>query len=366
MSFLKTMAYASSEPASAGRDRFFLPDFCSIRMVLAVVLTAQLLSFLLMLGAWSGTAAPWEQLGLISLFVQWVALSSAGVLCLARPALCRLSNVGGGIISYLLVLAVTVLLSVIAYAISRRLHLPIGAETQLGFIARNVAIGAICAAVVLRLLYLQHMQRASVEAQAQARIEALQARIRPHFLFNSINTIAALTHSHPERAEEALEDLSDLFRHSLGGAGRLVPLAEELDSGRRYLRMESLRLGERLRVAWEVDDLPEGALLPPLTLQPLLENAVYHGIERLPEGGTVRVSGQAQGGRVRLMVSNPVPITGKGERSGHQLALENISERLQFAFGRRAELRFGQAEDQWHVELIVPLQEANANEGPDH
>lgn len=359
------MNRSTPQPAEASCDRFFLPDLCTIRMVLAIVLIAELLAFVLVVGAWSEGGAPWDRLGLTSLFIQWVALSSAALLCLMRRPLCRLSTLAAGTISYLLVLGVVLAFSEIAYAIGDAAGVPITGGRHLGFIVRNLAVGAIFSAVVLRLFYLQNQQRLSMEAHAQARIEALQARIRPHFLFNSINTIAALIRSQPERAEEALEDLADLFRRSLADAGRLVPLAEELESAQRYLHMEKLRLGERLQVDWQPGELPDSASLPPLTLQPLLENAIYHGIEALPEGGTVALRGRVEGGRVTLMVSNPLPISRESGRPGQRLALDNISERLRLAFGRSGKLGLDKTPGQCRVELSFPVME-QGDEGTNH
>ena len=151
-------------------------------------------------------------------------------------------------------------------------------------------------ALALRYFYVTHEWRHNVELQAKARVHALQARIRPHFLFNSMNTIAALTRSNPARAEEAVQDLAELFRANLNEKRSQIPLAEEIDVARTYQRMEQLRLGDRLRVDWKVDSLPTDALVPGLTLQPLLENAIYHGVEPRPDGGVVTVTGRIQQG----------------------------------------------------------------------
>ena len=164
------------------------------------------------------------------------------------------------------------------------------------FLLPNVGIAAIVGALALRYFHVAHEWRRSVELEARSRIRALQARIRPHFLFNSMNTIASLTRSDPARAEEAIEDLSDLFRVSLSEARAQITLREELEVARIYQRIEQLRLGDRLQVRWKVADLPAEAIVPSLLLQPLLENAIGHGIEPLPEGGTVTIEGHAEGG----------------------------------------------------------------------
>ena len=159
-------------------------------------------------------------------------------------------------------------------------------------------------------------------------MRALQARIRPHFLFNSMNTIASLTRTDPERAEEAVEDLADLFRANLNEKRSSITLKEELEVARIYQRIEQLRLGERLHVIWDVADLPMRALVPGLLMQPLLENAIYHGIEPRPGGGIVTVSGALDGDIIALTVRNPLPEAGGDAHAGNRIALENIRERM--------------------------------------
>ena len=340
-------------------EQTFLPDFCSVRTLLAVVIVAELLAFVLALASDWQHALTWDLLGLISLFVQWVALSSAALLCLLRVRLSRLDNVRAGIMSYLLVLAVTLLISDAAHWIMVYAGVSLPPGWRVDFVLRNLFISAIVSALVLRFFYLQHQQQLQAEAQAQARLEALQARIRPHFLFNAMNTIAALIRSQPERAEEAVEDLSDLFRFSLADPGRLVTLEEELDTARRYLHMEQLRLRERLRVEWALDALPLQAQLPALVLQPLLENAIYHGIEPLAGGGVIRITGRCGDGRVVLSLHNPVTETTR-PHAGHNMALENIRERLAFAFGRQAELRLEKNGAECTVTLEFPVHEGGS------
>ncbi|MDE2089240.1 MAG: histidine kinase, partial [Gammaproteobacteria bacterium] len=176
-----------------GNDGLFLPDFCNVRVVFAVVIISELLAFVLTLAPTGARSDVWDDLSLISLFVQWVALSSAALLCLARPWLARFGNRPAAGFSYLIVLAVTTALSEVTYRIAH--HADIGvvlpAHWHSGFLLRNLGIGAIVGAVALRYFYVQYQWKRHIEAEARARIQALQARIRPHFLFNSMNTIAA-------------------------------------------------------------------------------------------------------------------------------------------------------------------------------
>jgi two-component system sensor histidine kinase AlgZ len=219
----------------------------------------------------------------------------------------------------------------------------------------------VCAAA-LRYTYVFQQWRLRVEGEARARIGALQARIRPHFLYNSMNTIAALTRSDPARAEDAVLDLADLFRASLDERRGLITLAEELEATRTYQRIEQLRLGARLRVRWDVQELPQKALVPALTLQPLLENAIGHGVENLPDGGEVTVEGTCADGMLLLTVRNPLPLDGAtddvGQERGLGIALDNIRERLALLFGTRASIAAGRDGDEFAVQLRLPVTEA--------
>jgi two-component system sensor histidine kinase AlgZ len=231
-----------------------------------------------------------------------------------------------------------------------------------GFLWRNLAVGFIVSALALRYFYVSAEGKRSVEMAAQARIRALQARIRPHFLFNSMNTIAELTRSNPERAEQAVEDLADLFRASLSDAHTQISLRDEFEIARTHQRIEQLRLGERLQVDWDVDSLPMRAQVPGLIVQPLLENAVYHGIEMLPAGGTISIVGTYRDGRIEIEVRNPIPVQHNyGEREGNRMALENISQRLELAWPGRARIETRQEGTVFFARLVFPYTETAAH-----
>jgi two-component system sensor histidine kinase AlgZ len=218
-------------------------------------------------------------------------------------------------------------------------------------LAGNLLISAVLAGIALRYFYLDQELRLRQRAELEARIEALQARIRPHFLFNGMNSIASLIAVDPPAAEKAVEDLAALFRASLAQGATEVTLAEEVALCRSYLGIEQLRLGERLCVEWRLDGLPSELPIPSLSLQPLLENAVYHGIQALPDGGTVTVCGALEGDEVRIAVGNPLPpAAGNGHR-GSGVALENIGHRLRALYGDDAAVVTSVAEGQFRAEL---------------
>jgi two-component system sensor histidine kinase AlgZ len=234
-----------------------------------------------------------------------------------------------------------------------------GGDHYLEFLTRNLAISAIVSALMLRYFYVQYQWKRNLEAETEARLAALQARIRPHFLFNSMNTIASLTRSEPEIAEQVVEDLADLFRVTLSEGRQLVTFGEELAHANRYLNIERLRLGDRLEVRWAVDEVPAGLPIPALTLQPLLENAIYHGIEPLAGGGIIEVRGTIEGGEAHIEIDNPRPTFGATARRGTQTALENVRQRLQAAFGGDR-VAVHETPEQFRVVLRLPLNGGNA------
>jgi len=238
--------------------------------------------------------------------------------------------------------------------------LPLSLESALhaDFLLRNVAIGAIIGAVALRYVLLaQYRWKLQHEAQAQARVAALQARIRPHFLFNSMNTIASFTRTRPQLAEQVVEDLADLFRAALVDAGTRSTLRSELDLAEQYLRIEGLRLGERLDVNWHIDDLPGHFELPSLILQPLVENCVYHGIEPLAQGGTIEIMGRVQDDGVFIELANAMP-PGGSVKQGHGIAQANVEARLQAFFGEQAQFRTQVRAGDYVVSMRLPYVQA--------
>jgi two-component system sensor histidine kinase AlgZ len=209
------------------------------------------------------------------------------------------------------------------------------------------------------LAYFDLRARALAPAIAEARIQALQARIRPHFLYNSINAVLSLIRSEPKRAERALEDMADLFRVLMADNRTLVPIASEVELARQYLAIEEIRLGDRLRVTWRIDGMPGDALVPPLMLQPLVENAVYHGIEPSDRGGEITIDAALAGGQLVISLRNPFPGGGR-HSSGNRMAIVNIRERLQLHFDAEASMRSEVKDGMYKVTLRMPYLAASA------
>jgi two-component system sensor histidine kinase AlgZ len=360
--------------AKLSDDELFLPDFCDMGTVLTVVVVGVLLAFILVLSPVVSTTNWWQDLALNSLFIQWVALSSTGLLCSGRRWLSTLGNTGAGIAAYVLILLVSLVCSEAAYWLVARPAMdlgylvaqtssseitsrpvPMGATWHLEFLAKNLSITAIVAAVALRYLYVQHQWRFRVQSEAKARIQALQSRIRPHFLFNSMNTIASLTRSSPELAEQVTEDLADLFRASLGDATVPVTLEREIEVLRQYLRIEEQRLGARVSTEFEMEALPADAVLPGLTLQPLAENAIYHGIEPAKHGGFVAIGGTIDGQEIAIRITNSLPNSDfRSVRQSNQMAQDNVEQRLRAFFGAGSSLQVSSDDGEYTVELRFP------------
>lgn len=346
-------------PSSNRKILSYLPNLCVPQALLRVVLAAEFLAIVLALTVASDLSDFFVKLGLHSLFVQWVVLASTFALCLIgrvvdKPSVTRASG---------LVLAVVASFTLIASIMG--LVLAGGGQAgslgKLGvnalFVFKNLVIALVITLVLLRYFYIHSQWEKTVEADSAAKYDALQARMRPHFLFNSLNTIAHLVHKEPAKAEEALLDLADIMRLTLDKRSR-ISLKEELDLTLAYLRMEGLRLGERrLHVKLDMDrnSLPLDMDIPPFLLQPLVENAVYHGIQPRQDGGLLTVSLYDAGSRLDVAVTNPLPPSGVSTHTkGNHIAQENMVNRLRLAFGDRANLKIQKNAQQYRVSFSIP------------
>lgn len=339
----------------------YLPDFCAAGTVFIVVLIAELVAILLTLAAHDTPGMFMTELAKTSMLILWFALLGAGIMCLARDRLQSTGKTRAFIISFVMLELLCLALAEIAYQITRIFaQLAIIDDSHSGYILRTIAISSIIIALAMRYLYISSEWRRSIELETQARISALQAVIRPHFLFNSMNTIASLTRTNPRQAEEAVEDLSDLLRANLGGSGDRTSLKAELEVAAIYQRIEKLRLGDRLSVRWDIADLPMRALIPSLTIQPLLENAIYHGIELLPDGGEVTVTGIRDDDFIVITISNPVAPGIKRSKDGNKMAMSNIRQRFELAYDNRATVDVADTDTKFTVTLRFPYDEISA------
>lgn len=290
--------------------------------------------------------------GLASLGIQWVALGTLALLYLLRRPMGRLAAPALAWACLGLLLAMTTLVAIAAWEV---LQLAMDPDTsRMLFVLRLLAMALVVG--LLALVAFQNYARARqllVRAK-QLELEALQARIRPHFLFNTLNTGAALVHAHPDKAERLLLDLADLFRSALRGPQR-IPLADELSLTRRYLDIESLRFGDRLELVWDVPEAVPNVMVPSLSIQPLAENAIRHGIERLPQGGRVDVTVQVVSGDVVVTVGNDLPALAGGG-GGHAIGLASARERVDALTEGRGRIESRVEGGRYVARVVLPME----------
>jgi len=336
-------------------EQQFLPDFCALKLVFSVVLIAELFAIILTLSSSGFILKSWNNLAISSLYIQWNGLLSLAFLCMLRKYISGYNRYIIASISYIGLLLVFLLISEITHNLITYMHLKslLQSTDKLSFHLHNLIIGGIISGIVLRYFYIQHQWKLKTKTEAQSHLQLLQARIRPHFLFNSMNTIASLTRSNPELAEQVTIDLADLFRFLFQEEESLVSWSKELQIAKQYVQIESLRFAERLKIVWLVDAVPDDAKLPLLTLQPLLENAVYHGIEPNVQGGEINISASCQNSQIKIIIANS-QIKKQKDRMGNHMALENIQQRLSVYFEKNASLDIQESTNKFTVTLNFP------------
>lgn len=337
-----------------------IPNFCQWRSLLSLMFLMELVAAVMTLAAPTDLALLPARFILVSLYLQWLGVSVAGVLCLARRWLLVARPGIVFFVSWGLILAVTTIVSDFGYRLAHLIidELYLSGETRYQFVLRNLAISAIVGLMMLRYFWARNQWRSQITAEGEARYQALHARIRPHFLFNSLNSLAALIPIKPAAAEMMVEDLADLFRVSLDTRHRLVPLAEELDLVRKYLRIEQTRLGARLGADWDVPESLMNAQVPLLTIQPLVENAVYHGIAKLAGTATIAIRARDNGRHMTIDVENPLPPDDEPGHTGSRTAVENIAQRLRLIYGEGATLALDRDDGIFRARLRLPIVDA--------
>jgi len=324
-----------------------LPDFRNLGVMLRVLVIVTVLTVfaaLLRSSSWTSLMQQWVSIAAV---VQPIAILSVLLLGAANAWLHRIEYRSAVALIVLAELVIT--LSVLRFG-------ALILETEMDDAGRELFFAI---ATTLTLVgYFNLRNRALSPALTEARLQALQARIRPHFLFNSINAVLSLIRAEPRRAESALEDMADLFRVLMADNRDLAPLENEVELCRQYLALEQLRLGSRLQIDWHVDNMPKDALMPPLVLQPLLENAVYHGIEPSIEPGVVSVSIYHVRDQVHMVLRNPYRKEGN-HHAGNKMALGNIRERLSLHFDAEASLQTRVGDSEYEVHITIPYVRAD-------
>ena len=316
----------------------YLPDFCQLPRIAAVCGVAQVVVVLIFLAPSQNSFLTGAAFLLSSAFAQWLALTAALVLCKSRVWVNALRPYLGYSVAAVLPATVTALAAGLVFYLDRQLATGYFLGMNMWrFISGIALMVGMLSAVLLRYFYVRDQWQLQVQAHAKASLQALQARINPHFLFNSMNTIAALVRKDAKTAETAIEDLSDLFRAALGDDQKESTLADELQIAKQYLAIEKLRLGDRLHTEWLLaDNLPMHCKMPRLLLQPLFENAVIHGVALLPEGGCIQLNAVKHEHFLQFEIRNPVHMANDQPGLGH--AQHSVQERLRLVFGNQASI----------------------------
>ena len=320
-----------------------LPDFRNLGVMLRVALMAESMNLVTAMAAVSDLSETFSVMAGRSVYFEPSLLVILLALYVGSPRLRRLPYRFG----YLAVLGIVVLTAILWSLLYVAIAEPSDAASwgRSGLMALMLGAGI--------LFYFNWRYRVLSPAIVEARLMALQARIRPHFLFNSLNTVLGLLREDPKRSEAVLENLAELFRALLAESRTLVPLSKELELAKAYVDIEVMRLGDRLQVQWQTANAPMDALIPPLVLQPLVENAVYHGIERREGGGLLSVVVFEKDHALTLVVRNPCKVEDEG-RPGNRMALSNIRERLALHFDAEAKMSSFRAGEDYVVQIRIP------------
>jgi len=295
----------------------------------------------------------WVLFGLASLMIQWVLLLTLGGLYVLRDPLRPRRPL------FIACVAITFLV-LSTWATCAAAWGVLGDEWGMSREAwASLVVRVTCIALTVGLLGLAAFQnhwraRQLAIRVAHSELEALQARIRPHFLFNTLNTGAALVHQRPEEAERLLLDLSDLFRAALAGP-REISLADELSLVRRYLEIEGLRFGQRLRMTWHLPEVIPALAVPALSIQPLVENAIRHGVEPAAGGGDVSVTVIETAGAVEITVGNALPTAPVRPTTGHQVGLNSVRARIQAMTQGRGSVETATKDGRYTAILRLPM-----------
>ena len=331
-------------------QRALVFDACHVGVVLRAVLFVEIV---LGVGAMYGASTLLEWLARVSLLTGGALPATLVWLiaaCSLKTLLQRLGTNGQ--------FAAGVVLGALAGLYACAMLSLVGVAEQPPWLA-SAASGALLSAALVAALVMR--ARGRTPAATTARLTELQSRIRPHFLFNTLNSAIALVREEPAKAESLLEDLSDLFRHALVEQGEAVTLAEEITLARRYLAIEEVRFGKRLQVQWNLDPRTNNARLPPLLLQPLVENAVKHGVEPSARGGKLRVLTELRGSRVVVRITNTLPSTDTRTGDlprGHGIALDNVRARLALLHDVQGAFSAGVQDGLYQVRITLPAPSA--------
>ena len=335
------------------QSQHFLPHFCHGNFVLRSVITSELIAILLFLIV----MPDWQYLGLNSFFIQWITLTSLVILCFIRPWLIKRSSFVSSIIILCITASITAASTIIACDFMITLTSQAAPKSLIFMLYRNTTITLIMTGFLLRYTYVHYQMNQRQKLELQTKLQSLQSRIEPHFLFNSLNNIASLIPTQPLLAEKLIEDLSTLLRSSLNETTFTAPLTQEIRLAERYLNIEKMRLGERLSIRWDISSqVHDTVYVPYLFLQPLLENAVKHGIQPDPEGGYLLISVKQPDRKfIQIHIKNSLPKIKYTTKENHHIGLNNTRERMNAIFGDTASLKIKKTSVFFYVTIKIPI-----------
>lgn len=336
-------------------NQFLIPNLCDYQSLLLMTTVMQLLVVLNMLFQF-GVYFDWVHFGLVTIYVQGQAMCSAMGLCVLRPYLLRYSTEMAVFLAFIVLMLIALMMALLVHIVWLNNFDVVWHNSH--FILRSCLISAIISAIGLRYLYVQQQLLNQQQSELRASLLALQARIRPHFLFNTLNSIASLVSFEPDKAELMIEDLSSLIRASLREEVE-SSIAEEWALCEAYLHIEKIRLESRLSWTCDFSELDSGLDIPSLSLQPLIENAIYHGIQPNAAPGWIRVVARSDGSKVMIHIENSqspeVVLAVHSSPQGHQIAVDNIRHRLLRLYGESIKLELKDLGDRFRVTMSYEL-----------
>jgi two-component system sensor histidine kinase AlgZ len=350
----QSKAQLNSQRTTQEQQLSFIGDFSRPYALLLMVLLASLLAIMFALLKSGLQNFDWVLLGMSGMFTIWCVLGAAAILQSLKPVFTKMTATVTAGISFVVCLAWVACVTVLGQWFANG-----GLRGNVWLVdgwalAETLVVASVLLGVGMRYAYLSLQYRLREQSSLYARLDALHARIRPHFLFNTLNSISSLISVAPDNAEQAVEDLAALFRANLQSGMSLVRWAEERDLCERYLRIERARLADRLQVDWQDTGIDDDVSVPSLLLQPLIENAIAHGIQLLQAGGVVTITAAARDGMINIEIQNPV-LASSDLGVGNGMASDNVRLRLQTLFGDEASFKCQLLEGYYRVSVVFPI-----------
>lgn len=328
-----------TSPTGSVQSSYFFSQIGKLHYLLEMFIGGNVLAMVLALAK----AQSWQALNLADLlqymlYINWILLCFAALVELFHQHFQRigikLALICGFLLLQAIVLVTTTSLNVLTYFGSNLNFQGLSLAIALDQVGLHLSFGILLGMFCFRYLYLREQWAQQQHSELNARIQAMQARIHPHFLFNSLNSVISLISIDPDKAEQMLLNLSRLFRASFQEL-KLVKLQEEIELCQRYLEIEQIRLGGRLQVEWKLEnkDLYSQVQIPLLTLQPLVENSIFHGVEKILTKSTISILIEILQNQINIIITNPYTQDNKTLKKGHGIAIENVRQRLEAYYG---------------------------------